>query len=337
MPFTAYIHRNNSEGIVGYNKPDGSFIPLHIFSDNLFKIFDKEVVKLEYDPNLGYDIIPVPTQDNIPTFQIRYKSQIVAVSRGGGGGGIKGINVQEEGVPIGTKTTFNFVGAGVTATNVGGGVAEININGGIGMFWALDGNTNAIERYIGTNDTFDFPIYTDGTEKMRVLTTGEVGIGTAAPSFFVEALRNQNGETSVAVTNTDAGNNSVALFVSTSDFALGFFGTASLAHINPEIAGKVFVRADNTDLVLSAFVDMIFTTGNSERMRILSTGQVGIGTATPNTSAILDLSSTLGALLIPRMTTAQKLALTPVNGMIVYDSTLNKFQGYEAGVWTSFI
>lgn len=64
---------------------------------------------------------------------------------------------------------------------------------------------------------------------------------------------------------------------------------------------------------------------------------VGFGTAAPNSNSILDLTSTKGALLVPRMTTTQKNALTAVNGMIVYDSTLNKFQGYENGAWASFI
>ena len=64
---------------------------------------------------------------------------------------------------------------------------------------------------------------------------------------------------------------------------------------------------------------------------------IGLGTITPAQSAILDLTSTSGALLVPRMTTAQKNALTAVNGMIVYDTTLGKFQGYEAGAWTNFV
>lgn len=62
-------------------------------------------------------------------------------------------------------------------------------------------------------------------------------------------------------------------------------------------------------------------------------GRVGIGTTSPNTGAVLDLTSTTGALLVPRMTTTQKNALSAVNGMIVYNTTTNKFEGYQGGGW----
>jgi hypothetical protein len=55
-------------------------------------------------------------------------------------------------------------------------------------------------------------------------------------------------------------------------------------------------------------------------------------TDTPATSAILDLESTTGALLVPRMTTTQRDALTPLKGMIVYNTTLDQFQGYQGAV-----
>ena len=80
-----------------------------------------------------------------------------------------------------------------------------------------------------------------------------------------------------------------------------------------------------------------FRTGGINRMTIVSNGRIGIGTTTPATSALLDLTSTTGALLLTRMTTAQRDALTAINGMILYNSTLNKFQGYENGSWASLI
>jgi len=78
-----------------------------------------------------------------------------------------------------------------------------------------------------------------------------------------------------------------------------------------------------------------FTNGlfSSERMRITGAGNVGIGTVSPAVSALLELASTTGALLITRLTTTQRDALTPVDGMIIYNSTTSKLQGYEASAW----
>lgn len=51
--------------------------------------------------------------------------------------------------------------------------------------------------------------------------------------------------------------------------------------------------------------------------------QVGINTSTPNVSAALDIESTNKGILIPRMTTVQKIAIaTPAEGLLVYDTTL---------------
>lgn len=67
---------------------------------------------------------------------------------------------------------------------------------------------------------------------------------------------------------------------------------------------------------------------------IFLNGQVGIGTAFPDTDAILDLTSTTKALLFPRLTTAQKNAIpTPTAGMVIYDSTLNKLCVRAAAAW----
>lgn len=56
---------------------------------------------------------------------------------------------------------------------------------------------------------------------------------------------------------------------------------------------------------------------------------VGIGTTTPNASAALDITSTTGALLLPRMTTAQRDALTGTTGMMIYNNSTQTIQGYH--------
>lgn len=50
----------------------------------------------------------------------------------------------------------------------------------------------------------------------------------------------------------------------------------------------------------------------------------------------LTVNSTSNAFSVPSITTAQRLALSPTNGMIVYDTDLGLFYKYEAGSWSSF-
>jgi len=62
--------------------------------------------------------------------------------------------------------------------------------------------------------------------------------------------------------------------------------------------------------------------------------QVGIGTTTPNSNALLDLTSTNKALLISRVANTAAIA-SPVNGMIVYDLSSESFKSYQNSAWGS--
>ncbi|HIB37251.1 MAG TPA: hypothetical protein EYO36_06750, partial [Mesonia sp.] len=62
--------------------------------------------------------------------------------------------------------------------------------------------------------------------------------------------------------------------------------------------------------------------------------QVGIGTTSPDSSSILDISSTNSGVLIPRMTTAQRLAISnPSSGLLVFDTDVNGFYFYNTDTW----
>jgi hypothetical protein len=111
------------------------------------------------------------------------------------------------------------------------------------------------------------------TEKMRITSAGNVGIGTNAPADKLEVK-----DGGIRIYNS-AG----------TDADLRFANNASTA-------GKISYTSQN----------MTFTTAGSERMRIDSSGNVGIGTAAPLTA--LNVNGTGGELL--------RLSVTPDGGVI---------------------
>jgi hypothetical protein len=79
-----------------------------------------------------------------------------------------------------------------------------------------------------------------------------------------------------------------------------------------------------------------FFYSNSERFRIESNGTTISDSGTINilSSALLNLDSTNRGFLPPRMTSAQKNAISsPATGLVVYDTTLNKLSVYTGAAW----
>src|SRR5690242_756725 len=72
---------------------------------------------------------------------------------------------------------------------------------------------------------------------------------------------------------------------------------------------------------------------------VKSPGQnVGIGTATPHNSAILDVQSTSKGISLPSMTTAQRKAVpNPKTGLLVYDIDKNTIYMFDGGQWLALL
>lgn len=96
-------------------------------------------------------------------------------------------------------------------------------------------------------------------------------------------------------------------------FEDGSASAPSITNAGDTNAGIFFPAADTIG----------FATNGSEQVRITSTGSVGIGTSSPGVK--LAISST-DAILIPAGTTAERP--TGAAGLIRYNSTLGKFEGY---------
>jgi hypothetical protein len=149
---------------------------------------------------------------------------------------------------------------------------------------------------------------TSNTERMRIDSAGNVGIGTSS-------ISGGGGGTILNVSGATAA--SFRVSNSISGDALDAFITGGIGYLQTATA-----------------IPLVFRTNAAERMRIDSAGNVGIGTSSPNASAILDAQSTTKGVRMPNMTTTQKNAIaSPAAGLMVFDTTLAKLCVYTGAAW----
>jgi len=82
-------------------------------------------------------------------------------------------------------------------------------------------------------------------------------------------------------------------------------------------------------------INILFINAQNQGVSINTTG------AQANPAAMLDVSSTVKGVLITRMTTSERLAITPLTpaqtGLLVYDTTLNNFFYWDGTMWVMAI
>jgi hypothetical protein len=223
------------------------------------------------------------------------------------------------GVQTGTNTTEDSL---LTITN--GLVRKLPLSTfGAGSGWALNGNTVGSLKTIGTIDNYDLPFITNNTEKMRLTSDGNLGIGTsdfdvdAPEKVLIDAGTTDSYNLLIAKGERNGylqfniQNNSSQGQASTDIVATANNGTETTNYVNLGINGGGYNSANNilsgpnNGYLFSAGQDFIvgntaaskslilFTggiTASNERMRITSAGKVGIATTNPATT--LDVAGT---------------------------------------------
>jgi hypothetical protein len=210
----------------------------------------------------------------------------------------------------------------------------------------VTGNVNISDRIVHIGDTntqIRFPandtvtVETNGIERLRITSSGRVGIGTSAPQSVLDI------SAPAVVPNYTAGSevaSNLRILNPSSDINTGpriSFGTIYSGTSNIESAFIGVQRLTGTSTSASAGaaslvfgVNKVGSTGTAEAMRINSAGNVGIATTSPTTT--LDVGGT-AAIKVPVGTTAQRP--TPATGQLRFNSQAASFEGYNGSAWGS--
>ena len=134
--------------------------------------------------------------------------------------------------------------------------------------WSLTGNagTNPASNFLGTTDNQPLVIKTNNAERMRVLASGYVGVGTTSPTARLMAVEDAPGQAVMRIQNLDAAGLSGIEFLSHTSAVMGYVGL--------EPGGGALRIWSQSNMIR-------FYTNGVERVRITTTGNVGIGSLDP--------------------------------------------------------
>lgn len=198
-------------------------------------------------------------------------------------------------------------GAGITLTN--------------GGFNLIANKTYKLEAALGgTSGGYAYYAWVDNGNV--ILPGGSVGTVMKAGSAFTDAPQDK-----AVVYYTPTTNSTVYLRVYSLSGTLTAYAPSTGSNYSSSWATIQQVGS-------SAFVNPWVLAGNDVYN---TTGEVGIGTSTPAATAALDVSSTTKGVLIPRMTAAQKLAISsPSNGLLIFQTDAPAgFYFYNGSAWIS--
>jgi len=288
---------------------------------------------------------------------------------GGGGGGGAGITVQDEGSNLTSSgTILNFVGAGVTATG-NGATKTITVTSGTGI--ALDSlsigspasaSGSGSIAYNNSTGVFTFTppdlssyltSYTETDTLSTVLARGATTTTSAVIPFY---YANQAAFPSATTYHGAIGH-------SHADGAMYFAHGGSwnkLANFSeipsvPSIGSITFTgttidSSDSSGIVVTPAItmssDLTVENDLTVNNNINVNGSLNtVGSGTPEIfsdneielNAGTRIQATTGPFQMLNVTTTQRDALTSSNGDIIYNTSTNKFQGYENGSWANLI
>jgi len=216
--------------------------------------------------------------------------------------------------------------------------------------WLTGGNNTVNSNYfVGSINNASLRFKTFGEDRMILDSIGRLQInGLVNNTSYPNALQlaNKNGRsifditTGGTVTNLTikANNNAIgdSLVISDTGLIQSRSNTSIWLKGNTTGTGNVNVNAWRS---ASAGAGSIFSANvgtNAPIFNMLSTGQMSVGAETPVSTAALDITSTSRGLLIPRMTTTERNAISsPASQLLVANTTNKTVDMYNGTTWNT--
>lgn len=201
--------------------------------------------------------------------------------------------------------------------------------------------------YLSENTILASPLATDPLDRLIIGTNGPVGDGVRVndvsdSTIVVDSLISTSTTSALSANQGKALNESKSDINHDHDLDYEPINTNIQSHIsstlNPHSVTKAQVGLSNVDN--TSDINKPIPTSVQDELNLKSplasplfTGSIGVN-STPSEQAVLDISSTTKGILFPRMTKAQRLLITPIEGLEVYqiDSGPGKYI-YSNGAW----
>ena len=224
--------------------------------------------------------------------------------------------------------TLHVVGTStVTGNSWFGG--NVEISGNLSVNGSLSGNIFALEaqQVYATSGVSTFYGVTIGN---NAFVAGSIGIGTTAPIAGIDARGNLGlfGNIGIGTTTTS---NSLRVVGSS------VLENVTIGSTNAPSGGTLGVFGGLT-LLDSTSISGI----NSTIVVLDSTCAIGVGTTSYRSAVDFadagkdNFGGDLAYMLPPRLTTAQRVGLSTVEGAFIFNTDTKKFQGYTGVAWTDF-